>query len=324
MRRRHFLTIIAAGTGSLVIGECARPSRASGEDELPLVPNAYVRFDPDGRVTVTCARAEMGQGARTALAMLVAEELDVPWERIRVVQGDLDRRYGDQFAGGSAVVRTSWRPLREAGAAARGLLEAAAAGRWGVPVAECRGTAGVVQHIPSRRTIPYGALTGLAAKLTLTPQVALKQPDEFTVIGRPRRNVDHPAIVTGAMTFGLDVRVPGMWYATIERAPVFGGGVARFAAERALAIDGVRRVVAIDADGMPEFPENCPRPANGIAVLADTTWAALRGRQALEIEWDHRGGEVESTDRMRQVAAGFLEKADRFARARGEPIAHGL
>jgi len=209
-------------------GACTRPPRSSGEDDLPLVPNAYVRIDPDGRVTVTCARAEMGQGARTALAMLVAEELEVAVGSDPGVQGDLDSRYGEQFAGGSAVVRTSWRPLRRPAPRSR-VTGSRGRRAVGVPVAECRGTAGAVHHIPSRRTIPYGALTGLAAKLTLTPKVGLKEPDEFTVIGRPRRNVDHPAIVTGAMTFGLDVRVPGMWYASIERAPVFrwSGGALR-------------------------------------------------------------------------------------------------
>ncbi len=323
MRRRHFLSVVAAGTGSLVIGACSRP-RSRLDDETPLVPNAYVRIDPDGRVTVTCARAEMGQGSRTAIAMLVAEELEVPWERVRVVQGDLDPRYGEQFAGGSAVVRTSWKPLREAGAAARGLLEAAAAARWGVPVAECHGTAGLVQHIPSKRTIPYGALVGSAAKLTIAPKIWLKQPSEFTVISQPRRNVDHPAIVTGTMPFGLDVRVPGMLFATIERAPVFGGRVARVDADKALTIDGVRRVIPIDADQMPEFAENCPPPANGVAIIADNTWAAMRGREALVVEWDHRGGESEGTDRMRQAAIVLVGKPDRFARTRGRPIAAGL
>jgi isoquinoline 1-oxidoreductase beta subunit len=319
MDRRRFLALVGAGTGSLIVGACVTPGRRPDSGE-PLAPNAFVRIDSDGRVTVTCARAEMGQGARTAMAILVAEELDVPWEAISVLQGDLDPKYGEQFAGGSAVVRTSWRPLREDGAAARLLLEAAAAAAWSVPAAECRGRAGSVVHLPSGRKTPYGRLTAAAAKLPIPTTIPLKPAAEFSVIGTSRRNVDHPAVVTGRIQFGLDIRVPGMLFAAIERAPVFGGKVVRFDPAPALAVTGVRHVVPIDADALTPFGENNPKPANGVAVVADTTWAALEGRKALSIDWDHRGGDPESTDAMRRAAEALIGRPDRFSREKGAPI----
>ena len=201
--------------------------------------------------------------------MLAAEELDADWSRVRVVQGDLDEKYGEQFAGGSAVVRTSWNPVRRAGAAARAMLLEAAARRWAVPAAECRTESGQVLHPRTKRSIEFGRLVADARTIPVPENPPLKRPADYKLLGRGRRNLDHASIVTGAARFGIDMRVPGMLYAVVERAPVFGGRVVRVNDARAKAAAGVRHVVVIDADAMPAFGENNPRPANGVAVIAD-------------------------------------------------------
>ncbi|HEU5218005.1 MAG TPA: molybdopterin cofactor-binding domain-containing protein, partial [Gemmatimonadales bacterium] len=317
MYRRQFLITIASTTGALVLG-CA-PSRRTAPGEGGFAPSAFLRIDPDGSVTVTVARAEMGQGSRTALALLVAEELDADWSRVRVEQGDLDARYGEQFAGGSAVVRTSWEPLRHAGAAARAMLVSAAATRWGVPPAQCTVENGRVSHA-AKGSVDFGALVDAAGRLPVPAPVELKPPGTFRFIGKGRPNLDHPAIVTGQIEFGLDTRVPGMLYAVIARAPVFGARVARVDDAKARALPGVRNVVAVDADALPPFGENCPRPANGVAVIAGTTWAALQGRAALSIEWDERGGQAESTAGLRAAAMRLAGGKDQFVTAVGGDV----
>src|SRR5689334_10277657 len=183
----------------------------------------------------------MGQGSRTAIAMLVAEELEADWKHVRVEQADLDEaRYGPQYAGGSAVVRTSWTPLRKAGAAARLLLVRAAAEHWGVDTTSCVAEDGTVRHAASGRVASYGSLTPLARTLEPPKAIPLKSRREFHVIGTSRRGLDVPAIVTGRMPFGIDVRVPGMLFASIERSPVFGGRVVGVDDAAARAVPGVR------------------------------------------------------------------------------------
>ncbi len=321
MNRRLFLVTTGAAAGSLMLG--VAPSRARSDAE-PLVPGPFVRIDPDGSVTVTCARAEMGQGARTAIALLAAEELDADWARVRVIQGDLDPKYGDQFAGGSAVVRTSWNPVRRAGAAARAMLVEAAARRWRVPAGECRTESGRVLHPRTRRSLEYGALVAEARNVAVPENPPLKSPADYKLLGRGRPNLDHGSIVTGAARFGIDTRVPGMLYAAIERAPVFGGRVARVSDADAKAVAGVREVVAIDADAMPAFGENNPRPANGVAVVATSTWAALQGRKALRVEWDHRGGESDGTAAVRAACIERARQPDRFARIEAPAVEREL
>lgn len=297
--RREFVSVALTALGGLSIGvRLERP--ASG----PLRPNAFVRVEPDGTVVVMVPRPEMGQGSRTAIAMLVAEELEADWNHVGVEQADLDEeRYGPQYAGGSAVVRTSWTPLRRAGATARALLVEAAARRWGVDPTTCVAEHGLVRHIASGRTANYGMLAALAGTLPIPDDVRLKPRREFRIIGTPRRGVDLPAIVVGRTAYGIDTRVPGLLFGSIERSPVFGGRVVRVDEAAARSVPGVAAVIAIDADAIPEFEENSPKMPNGVAVLADSTWAAMQGRRKLVIEWDARGGEAESTAAMRARAA---------------------
>src|SRR5690242_20251396 len=257
----------------------------------------------------------MGQGARTAIAMLIAEELEADWERVRVEQADLDEaRYGPQYAGGSAVVRTAWTPLRRAGAAARIMLVRTAAQRWKVDAAQCVAERGVVRHVASGRSASYGALAAAASVLPAPANVPLKARRDFRIIGTSRRGLDVPAIVTGRAHFGIDVRVPGMLFASIERSPIFGGRVQRFDDTATRSVPGVCAVIAIDADALPEFEENSPKMPNGVAVLADSTWAAMQGRRALSVEWDARGGEAESTAAMRARAESLAPDTPRVVR----------
>ncbi len=315
MNRRLFLVTSGAAAGSLALGTAPSSGSARGHGNAdPLAPGPFVQIDSDGRVTVSCARAEMGQGARTAIALLAAEELDADWGRVRVVQGDLDEKYGEQFAGGSAVVRTSWTPVRRAGAAARAMLVEAAARRWQVPAGECSTEHGRVLHPRTRRSIDYGALVADARTLPVPENPPLKRAGAYRLLGRGKPNLDHPSIVTGAARFGIDTRVPGMLYAAIERAPVFGGRVARVNDTAARTVAGVRQIVTVDADALPAFGENNPRPANGVAVIATSTWAALQGRRALEIEWDHRGGESDGTALVRAACIERAKQTDKFAR----------
>ena len=312
--RRDFLTISLTALGGLALG--VRVQGAS-ENRLArtLEPNAFVRVEPSGELIVVVPRPEMGQGSRTAIAMLVAEELDADWQRVRVEQADLDEsRYGPQYAGGSAVVRTSWTPLRHAGATARALLVSAAANRWGVDPAQCVTERGLVRHLGSRRSATYGALAGAASRLPVPTDVPLKSPSQFRIIGTSRHGIDVPAIVTGRAPYGIDVRVPGMLFASIERSPVFGGQLRRFDDVKARGVPGVHAVIPIDADSLPQFEENSPKMANGVAVLADTTWAAMQGRRALVVEWDDRGGDAESTAAMRDQAVQLATSVPQLVR----------
>jgi isoquinoline 1-oxidoreductase beta subunit len=288
--RRQFCCVTAVGSGALLVSvylplaACAQrqPPRATA-----FVPNAFVRIDPDGQITIIVARPEIGQGVRTSLPMLVAEELDADWSDIRIEQAVAADRtvYGSQHAGGSQSVRTGWQPLRHAGAVARALLLAAAARQWGVSTDSCETHGGTVIHPSSGHRASYGALAPAAALMPVPTDVPLKTSARFTLIGKPTRQRDVDALVDGSQRFGLDARVPGMRFALIERAPVFGARVLGFDAAGARKIAGVTDVVLIDADGFAGFGDNNPPPVNGVAVIATSTWAAMKARRALRVDW---------------------------------------
>ncbi|HKW48681.1 MAG TPA: molybdopterin cofactor-binding domain-containing protein, partial [Gemmatimonadaceae bacterium] len=315
LNRRDFLSVGLTALGGLAIGLRFEPETAEASTAHSWAPNAFLRVERDSTIVVVVPRPEMGQGSRTSIAMLVAEELDADWKQIRVEQADLDEaRYGPQYAGGSAVVRTSWLPLRRAGATARAMLVRAAADRWRVPVEQCVARDGSVRHSSSGRTASYGSLAAVASTLQPPTDVRLKSRHEFRIIGTPRGGLDVPAIVTGRATFGIDLRIPGMLFASIERSPVFGGRVIRIDDAAARGLPGVRAVIPIDADALPEFEKNSPKMPNGVAVLADSTWAALQGRRALSIEWNTRGGETESSTAMHEQAMQIAVGAPKLVR----------
>ena len=291
MTRRQFITVTSAAGAGLVLGFWL-PDRADAQG-LPeqFEPNAWLAINTDGSVTITVAKSEMGQGVMTALPMIVAEELDADWSMVRAEQAIAHERYGSMGTGGSTSVRTSWDHLRRAGATARAMLISAAARQWNVDRASCRAERGAVHHVSGRRAT-YGELTRAAAQLPVPDDVPLKSPDAYTMLGRPVPRLDSPAKVDGSAQFGLDIRRPDMLYAVVARCPVFGGEVASYDDSAALAVPGVRKILRVES---------------GIAVLADSTWAALQGREALTITWDegtHRDLSIEA------IRAQFRQKDD--------------
>ena len=281
MERRHFLQV--AGAAGLMIAFRIPDRRGV----VPFAPNAWLQIGTDDVVTLTIDKSEMGEGNHTALAMLIAEELDADWTKVKIgAVPDNPAGWSRRMStGGSTSVRTSWDILRKAGATARTMLVSAAAQTWGVEAAACSTQNGAVTHASHRLT--YGALAQKAASLPVPENPPLKDPKDFRLLGKPTHRLDTPSKVNGTAQFGIDVRVPGMLVASIERASVFGGKVKTFDATRAKALPGVRHVVQIDGT-----PWTGTRGAwgvgneSGVAVIADTYWQAVQARQALQITWD--------------------------------------
>ncbi|HEX6313952.1 MAG TPA: xanthine dehydrogenase family protein molybdopterin-binding subunit [Gemmatimonadaceae bacterium] len=292
--RREFVKLGAIAGAGLVIG-IRLPSANAGSPHAaaPLKPNAFLRVDPDGAITIWLGRSDMGQGVRTSLPMIVADELDADWSRVTVQQADAHpTAFGRMMTVGSTSVRNgAWMPLRNAGAAAREMLVAAAAARLAVPASELTTGNSVVRHRASGRTLTYGELADAAAALPIPERPKLKDPAAFRLIGTRVPLVDTRLKVTGAAKFGIDARVPGMLFATVVRPPVFGDSLKSFDATSAKAVKGVKDVVAI---------------TSGVAVIADSTWAALKGARQLQIQWTP-GGFTMGSD---QIFAHLSQKAE--------------
>jgi isoquinoline 1-oxidoreductase subunit beta len=269
LSRREFVAAgVAAGAG-LVIGFYL----PHGENEKKIFsPNAYLRVTPDNKVTIVVARSEMGQGVRTALPMILAEELEADWKQIEIEQAGASTLYGDQTTGGSASVRTTWDPMRKAGAAAREMLISAAALTWGVPRSGCTAQNGTIVHSASNRRMSYGELVAKASTLPIPTDVTLKQPKDYKIVGQRLPRVDSPAKVRGEAEFGIDFRASGMKYAVLSRCPTIGGKVASFDDKDSKKISGVSFVGKI-GDG-------------AVAVVADSVWGAMEGRRLLNVNWD--------------------------------------
>lgn len=309
--RRVFLKVSALAGVSLLVG-CGRnpgaPSLTKSEDGLQeLVPNAWIRIDADDRVTVLVKHSEMGQGITTALAMIVAEELEVDWQKIRAEIAPADPVYknpamGIQATGGSTGVRTSWDALRQAGAATRELFVSAAASTWGVPAKECRAVDGTVVHQPSGRLIRYGQLLERAASLRLPRDPALKSHGEFKVIGKRFPRLDTVAKIHGSAVYGTDVRLPGMITATVIHPPALGGRVKSVDESAAREMSGVRHILPITA---------------GVAVVADDFWRAAKAAEAVKVVWEPPEKPVASSDRMRERWAELAKTSGRRVRNQG-------
>ncbi|WP_394828855.1 molybdopterin cofactor-binding domain-containing protein [Pendulispora albinea] len=323
--RRSFLAALGLAVGTLAVG--LAPSEARAElpavppgvaPQLPkgdggITPNVFVHVAPDGTVTVVCHRSEMGQGIRSSLPVLIADELGADMAKVKIVQGDgAEDLYGDQNTDGSRSVRGAYDDMRQVGAAARMLLIAAAAKKWNVPAAGCEARDHAVVHKASKRTLGFGELAALAAKLPApkAKEIVLRPKSELRRVGGPLPLIDGPDIVTGRAVFGADVRLPGMLTAVIARPPVVGGKVARYDAARAKATPGVKRIL-----DMPALPAGPPgfHPLGGVAVVADNTWSALRGRAALDITWT--AGENASYDSTR-----YRDTLLASVRAPGKPV----
>jgi isoquinoline 1-oxidoreductase subunit beta len=271
LTRRDFLTAgVAAGAG-LVIGFHLPHGNSSGSAK-GFAPNAYLKITPDGKIAIVVARSEMGQGVRTSLPMILAEELEADWKQIVIEQAGASTLYGDQTTGGSASVRTTWDPMRKAGAAAREMLISAAALEWGVPRLGCKAEMGAVVHPASKRRLTYGQLTNQASAQPIPTDVPLKQAKDYQIVGKPLPRLDVPSKVDGTAEFGIDLRLPGMKYAVLARCPVIGGKIASFDDKESKKISGVGYMGKISD--------------SAIAVVADSVWSAMEGRRMLNVQWD--------------------------------------
>lgn len=304
--RRSFLRVSALAGGGFVLGARLSAEDAAEGAATAFSPNAFVKITTDGIITVTAKNPEVGQGIKTMLPMLIAEELDVDFKDIRIEQALSDpAKYGAQFAGGSQATPQNWDEHRRFGAAARTMLVSAAAATWGVPEAECSASRGSVLHQASGRKLGYGALAAKAATLPVPDlkTVTLKDPKDFRVIGQFTPGVDNPKVVTGQPLYGIDVTMPGMLHAVFEKCPVFAGKVASANLDEVKALPGVRHAFVV------EGTTNLEGLMPGVAIVADTHWAAQSARKKLKVTWNE--GETSG-----QSSAGF---ATRAAELKGQP-----
>src|SRR6266481_2260131 len=313
VNRRDFLKTGAAGGVVLVVGFHLSPAAFGDQDQEKKPPNpfdAWVRITPDNRVTLILGKSEMGQGIMTALPMILAEELCVDWKQVKVQQAPTNPKVYDLGTGGSGSVAGSWLPLRRAGAAAREMLIAAAAQKWEVTTDTCKAADGQVVHGHPQRSLSYGELVEAASKLPIPNlnTVPLKNSDDFTVVGHDTRRFEGRDKATGVAKFGIDSRVPGMLFAVVARCPVFGGKVASFDPEKAKAVPGVRDVVQFETSGRGAST------TGGVAVLADNSWAAIRGRNALVVKWDEGPAAKESSAELHKQFLANAAKPGKILR----------
>jgi len=304
--RREFLQSVA-GAG-LILAIDARAFSAT-DRTADFAPNAYIQINADNIVHLWVTRTEMGQGVRTTLPMMLADELEVDWSQIRLEQAATVSRFKGirlRTSGSGSTVGT-YNALRKAGATARVMLVAAAAERWGVEPATCRAQAGTVTHLPSGRTFTYGSLAEAAARRSVPENPLLKDPRDFRYIGKPMKRTDGPAIMSGNAKYGLDTRVPGMLFAVVKRCPYLGGRVASFDRTKAMAVRGVRYVVPIKT-GL----------ATGVAAVADHTWAAMKGADALVVTWDPGPNRYFDSDQFLQEMENGLNESGYFVRGDGD------
>ena len=303
--RRGFIKVSALLGGGLLVGTYLRsgPDSAFAEPApvapADFAPNAFISIAPNGAVTIIAPNSEMGQGIKTSLPMIVAEELDVAWDKVVIVQGDLNPAYGRQMSVGSGSTVGNYTALRRAGATARAMLIAAAAQTWNVPASECTTEKGFVVHAASKRRASYGELATKAATMPAPADVPLKDPSNFTLLGTRVPGVDNAKIVKGEPLFGIDVRLPGMVYATYTKCPVFGGTVVSANLDEVKTRLGVRDAFILDS--IPGLP-------SGVAIVADSTWNAFSATKALKVKWNE--GAVAS-----QNSAEMAKQAEQLAKA---------
>ncbi|HET6177026.1 MAG TPA: xanthine dehydrogenase family protein molybdopterin-binding subunit [Candidatus Sulfotelmatobacter sp.] len=291
LSRREFVAAgVAAGAG-LVIGFYLPHGERSQRKSFS--PNAYLRITPDNKVTIVVARSEMGQGVRTALPMILAEELEADWKQIEIEQAGASTLFGDQTTGGSASIRTTWDPMRQAGATAREMLISAAALTWAVPRSACTAENSRIKHAATNRSLSYGDLVSKAATLPIPPTVTLKQSKDYKIVGQRLPRVDSLSKVKGEAVYGIDFRLPGMKFAVLSRCPVIGGKVSGFNDKESKKISGVSYVGKIGD--------------SAVAVAADSAWSAMEGRRVLNVSWDDSANKDLST----AAVIASLKQADK-------------
>ena len=308
------LVITVTGSGCRRLSDEARGSAARAGE--PFEPVVYVRLDPSGTVTIVCPRSEMGQGIRTTLAMVIADEMEADWKDVVVAQAPGDeKKYGTQNTDGSTSIRDFLPKYREAGAIVRTLLEAAAAKEWGVPVAEVEAQNGHVVHASSKRALAFGKLvvTATALPMPAAASLVLKKPSQFRYIGKDVPGVDLRAMTTGQAMFGQDLRRDGMKVAVVARPPVYGGKVATVDSREAEKVPGVERIVRL--------PEATPptgfQMLGGVAVVAKNTWAAMQGRKKLRVTWTDGPNASHDSERYRAELEQAVRKPGKVVRSQG-------
>jgi isoquinoline 1-oxidoreductase beta subunit len=296
--RRDFLKLTGLAGGGLALAFFIKSGgEAQAATKGEFAPNAFIRIAPSGTVTIVSKQPEMGQGVKTSLPMIIAEQLEVPWQAITIEQGDFDQKYGNQSAGGSNSTPNNYDNFHLLGATVRTMLVEAAAQTWGVPAAECRAENAAVLH-KSGKSLKYGQLVAKAATLPVPEKdaVVLKDPKSYKLLGKRITQVDTKEIVTGAPLFGIDVKLPGMLYAVYEKCPAFGGKVVSANLDQIKALPGVKDAFILEGSG--KVKELVP----GVAIVADSTWAAFSARRQLKITWDEGTVVNESWD-------GFVAQA---------------
>ncbi len=286
MERRFFLRVSLAAGGAMLLGggtsAVAQAPQAGRRPQAALKPSAFVQIDASGMVTLIAKNPEMGQGIKTALPMILADELDVDWKMVKVVQADLDEvKYGSQSAGGSRSTPNNWDLLRRVGSTARFMLVQAAAQTWGVPEGECYTETGRVGHRPSGRSLGYGDVAAKAAALPLPDPNSVKPKDakDYRVIGKSMPTVDLPAMVAGKPIYSIDFKLPGMLYAVFEKCPVFGGKAVSANLAEIKALPGVNHAFLVEGNGDPSSL------VSGVAIVATKWWYANKARKSLKVEW---------------------------------------
>src|SRR5262245_55299238 len=311
LNRRAFLRVTAIAGGGMLVATYFDPvadvlAQAPPQPPATFVPNAFIKITPDNLITIIAKNPEIGQGVKTSLPMIIADELDVDWASVRIEQADLDeQKYGRQNAGGSTATPTNWDPLRQVGAAVREMLVASAAAEWNVPAADLTTGSGRVVHRATNRTLTYGVLAARAA--TMTPpeltKVRLKAASDYRIIGKQTTGVDNKRIVTGQPTFGIDFTLPGMLWAVYEKAPVYGAKVDTENVDAIKTMPGGGHAFVME--GTTELTGLMP----GVAIVADSFYQAKAARDKLQVTWAEHPTAQQSSE-------GFLKRAQELSSAK--------
>ena len=295
INRRSFLRVSALAGGGFILGLYPKATAhgASRAHGAPCIASGRFRqHRANGLVSITSRNPETGQHSLNMLPMLIAEELDVDWKNVKVIRPDADNKYGTQFTGGSTATPTNWEPMRQVGAAARQMLIASAAQTWGVAASECSTASGRVLHKASNRSLGYGELAAKAATMPVPDfkTLKLKDPKDYKIIGTTTNDVENKDIVTGKPIFGIDVTVPGMLYAVFQKTPVFGGRAVSANLDAIKAMKGVKHAFIVEGkpnpSNFPNYLNDDPGLEAGVAIVAESWWAANSAREKLEVKWD--------------------------------------